>query len=1050
MIGALADWCGRNRVPVFFLAILGAIWGVASLRETSLDAIPDLSDTQVIVTAEWPGRSPALIEDQVTYPISSRFVSAPGVKAVRGESMFGKAFVTVLFKDGTDLYWARSRVVEQLASVRGMLPEGVDPQIGPDASGVGWVFEYALVDRSGQHSLAELRTLQDWTLRFALASVPGVAEVAPVGGFVKSWQVTLDPAKLISYGLGVADVADAVRRSNGEAGGRTLEVSGADYFIRGRGYLHSPADLEQAVIRGKAATVVTVGQIGHIDLVPDVRTGVADFNGEGETVGGIVVMRNGADAPATIAGVKKKLAALKPSLPAGVEIVTVYDRSVLIGKAVATLRDKIIEEAVIVSLVCLLFLGHLRSALVAILMLPLAILLAFIPFHAVGLSANIMSLGGIAIAIGAMVDAAIVMVEGAHREIARRGIDAKGGEESQAERTEAVLYAARKLGRPLFFSLFVVAVSFIPVFVLQEETGRLFRPLASTKTFAMFFAALLSVTLVPALMILFIRGKIPVEGHNPLNRFLEHLYRPVVDLVLRFPKGTLLIAFAVGLVTLFPLSRLGSEFMPPLNEGDILYMPTAPPGLSVAEAATQLQRQDRILKGFPEVETVFGKAGQADTATDPAPLSMFETTIRLRPSSEWRPGMTRERLLAEMDAATKTPGMANLFWMPVQTRTQMLATGFRSALGIKVYGPDTEGIDRTAHAIELALADLPGTRSVFAERLSGGRYLDVVPDREALVRYGLSVADVNMAVESAIGGAPVTTLLTGRERYPVTVRYDRPFRQDTEALGKVWVGGSGGNGGEGVPLSSVARIAFAAGPPEVRSEGGRLVGFVLVDTDADNIEAYVAKANARIAERVPLPAAQGYALEWAGSFESLRQAKQALAFVVPVTLLILCFLIWLNTGSFARTGIVLLAVPFSLVGAFWLLWLLGFKMSVAVWIGLIALAGIDAETGVVMLLYLDEAFEEHRAAGTLRTAADRVEAIREGAVRRLRPKVMTVCAILFGLLPILWTNGTGSEAMKRIAAPMVGGIVTSAALELLLYPVLYLLWQGKGERLPAR
>ncbi|SDU02305.1 Cu(I)/Ag(I) efflux system membrane protein CusA/SilA [Verrucomicrobium sp. GAS474] len=1036
MIGSIADWCGRNRVPVFFLCLLGAVWGVASLHETSLDALPDLSDTQVIVTAEWPGRSPALVEDQVTYPISSRFVSAPGVKAVRGQSMFGKAFVTVLFKEGTDLYWARSRVVEQLASVRGMLPEGIDPQIGPDASGVGWIYQYALVDRSGRHSLAELRTLQDWTLRYALASVPGVAEVAPVGGFVKTWQVTLDPAKLSAYGIGVAEVADAVRRSNGEAGGRTLEVSGAAYFVRGRGYLREAADLDKAVIRGKGASAVVVGQVGRVEVVPDLRNGIAEFDGEGETVGGIVVMRNGADAPATIDGVKRKLAALKPSLPEGVEVVAVYDRSVLIGKAVATLRDKIVEEALIVSLVCLLFLGHLRSALVAILMLPLAVLLAFIPFHAAGLSANIMSLGGIAIAIGAMVDAAIVMVEGAHREIARRG-----GAESVAERTEAVLYAARKLGRPLFFSLFVVAVSFIPVFALQDETGRLFRPLASTKTFAMFFAALLSVTLVPALMVLFIRGKIAPEGRNPLNRFLEGLYRPAVDLVLRFPRRTLALALLLGLATLFPLLRLGSEFMPPLNEGDILYMPTAPPGLSSAEAARQLGRQDAILKGFPEVESVFGKAGQAETATDPAPLSMFETTIRLKPESAWRPGMTREKLLAEMDGATRTPGMANLFWMPVQTRTQMLATGFRSALGLKVYGPDTESIDRAAREIERALSDLPGTRSVFAERLSGGRYLDIVPDRDALVRYGVTVAEVNAAVESAIGGAPVTTLVAGRERYPVAVRYDRPFRQDVEALGEVRVG----DAGQGIPLSSVARIAFAAGPPEVRSEGGRLVGFVLVDLDASvaDIGAYVADANRRIAERVPLPAAQGYAVEWAGTFESLRNAQHALAFVIPVTLLILGFLIWLNTGSMARTALVLLAVPFSLIGAFWLLWLLGFKMSVAVWIGLIALAGIDAETGVVMLLYLDEAFDERRAAGTLRTRADTLEAIREGAVRRLRPKAMTVCAILFGLLPILWTEGTGSEAMKRIAAPMVGGIVTSALLELLLYPVLYLLWRGR-------
>ena len=1042
MIEKITDWSGKNRFLVCILIFLGAVWGVTALRQTALDAIPDLSDVQVIIYTDWEGRSPSLVEDQITYPISSKFISAPRVKFVRGESMFGKSFVYVIFEDGTDIYWARSRVIEYLNSVRGSLPEGVNPMIGPDATGVGWVYEYALVDETGQNNLAQLRSFQDWTLRYALASVKGVSEVATVGGFVKQYQVTLDPNKLLSYHVTLNDVTDAVRKSNQDVGGKTLEISTTEYYIRGRGYLKSTRDIEKIAVKTDAGgTPILVSELGTVTLGPDLRYGAAELDGKGETVGGVIVMRYGENALRVIDGVKQKLKQLAPSFPSGVKVVPVYDRSKLIHRSVDTLREKLIEESLIVSLVCIVFLWHFRSALVAIIMLPLAILLSFIPFQHLHLTANIMSLGGIAIAIGAMVDAAIIMIENAHKFLERAREENHGKELSNGQRVEAILAAARLVGRPLFFSLLVITVSFVPVFSLEEQAGRLFKPLAYTKTFAMFFAALLSITLVPVLMVWFIRGRITPESKNPVNRFLIWIYRPLVDWVLRFPKTTIALSVLALALTVIPVVKLGSEFMPPLNEGDLLYMPTAIPGIAIDEAVKVLQGQDRILKSFPEVETVFGKAGQAETSTDPAPLSMFETTVQLKPKEEWPKGMTWDKLVEEINQKTKTPGMANVFWMPIQTRTQMLTTGFRSNLGIKVFGKDLGEINRIGTDIERALSDLPQTRSAFAERTTGGRYLDITPDRDAIARYGLKIDDVNTVVESAIGGATISQTVEGRERYPISVRFARDFRDSAEAIRQIPVPTPSG---AQIPLSTVASVSFASGPPEVRSENGQLVGFVFIDTTASDIDGYVKTAEQRIAERVTFP--PGYYIEWAGSFQSLQQAKQTLLFVVPMTLLIIFVLIYLNTRSAVQTSIVLLSVPFSLIGAFWLIYLLGYNLSVAVWVGLIALAGIDAETGVVMLLYLDQAYDERKAKGQMNSMADLFAAVKEGAVQRIRPKMMTVCAILFGLLPILWSTGTGADVMKRIAVPMVGGVLTSAILNLLLYPVIYVFWKGRGFR----
>ena len=1044
MIERLIEWSARNRFLVVIFTLFAVAGGMFALQRTPLDAIPDLSDVQVIVYTDWKGRSPDLVEDQITYPISTKFIAAPKVKFVRGESMFGKSFVYVIFEDGTDIYWARSRVVEYLNGVRGSLPEGVNPVIGPDATGVGWVFEYALVDDTGKHDLAELRSFQDWHLRYALESVKGVSEVASVGGFVKQYQIDLDPEKLAAYNVPLASVVEAVKRSNADVGGKIFEVASTEYFVRGRGYIKNVADIENIPLKVENGTPVYVKNVGAVHLGSDLRRGVAELDGKGETVGGIVVMRYGENALTVIDGIKQKLAEIQSSLPAGVRVVPTYDRSGLIKRSIDTLREKLIEESIVVALVCLVFLWHVRSALVAIITLPIAILLSFLPMLWLGLTSNIMSLGGIAVAIGAMVDAAIIMVENAHKslELFREN---HGREPDNAERVTAIIGAAKTVGRPLFFSLLVITVSFVPVFSLTAQEGRLFKPLAYTKTFSMFFAALLGVTLVPVLMTLLIRGKITPEARNPVNRFLIWIYQPLVNFVLHFRWLTLAVAVVLLAATVIPFRRLGSEFMPPLNEGTLLYMPTAVPGMAVGEATRILQIQDRQLRQIPEVERVFGKAGQSETSTDPAPLSMFETVVSLKPPDQWRPGMDWDKIVAEMNANIKTPGMANIFWMPIQTRTEMLTTGFRSVLGIKVFGPDLAGIQAVAVQIEKALTDFPNTRSVFAERTTGGYFLDFTVNREAAARYGLGVGDVNDVIESAIGGKTITTTVEGRERYPVSVRYARDFRQDLDGIKRVLVATPTG---AQVPISLLADIQYKTGPPSIRDENGQLVGFVFIDLTTSDIEGYVRAASEKIRQSVQFPT--GYYTQWAGQFEYLKAAEARLKVVIPFTLLIIFVLLYLNTQSVVKTAIVLLAVPFSLIGAFWLLYLIGYNMSVAVWVGLIALAGLDAETGVVMLLYLDHAWEEHCARGRMNSLDDLYAAVKEGAVQRIRPKMMTVCAILFGLLPILWSPATqsGSDVMKRIATPMIGGIVTSAVLELLLYPVIYVLW--KRSALPAK
>lgn len=1066
LIERIIEASARNAFLVLILTAFGIAGAIWALTRTPLDAIPDLSDVQVIVYTEWGGRSPDLVEDQITYPISTRFIAAPKVKFVRGESMFGKSFVYVIFQDGTDIYWARSRVIEYLNSVRGTLPEGVNPVIGPDATGVGWVYEYALVDKSGKHNLAELRSLQDWHLRYALESVKGVAEVAPVGGFVKQYQVDIDPNKLLAYGIPLNQVVDKIRASNGDVGGKIFEVGSTEYYVRGRGYIKSIEDIENVPLKSENGTPVYVKNVGTVHLGPDMRRGIAELNGEGEVVGGIIVMRYGENALRVIDGVKKKLEEIKSSLPEGVEVVATYDRSQLIKRSISTLREKLIEESIVVALVCLVFLWHIRSALVAIITLPIAILLSFLPMFQMQLTSNIMSLGGIAIAIGAMVDSAIIMVENAHKFLEHFRAE-RGREPSNRERIEVIIFAAKSVGRPLFFALLVITVSFIPVFSLEAQEGRLFKPLAFTKTFSMFFASLLGVTLVPVLMLLFIRGKITPEIKNPVNRFLIWAYQPFVHFVLRFRWFTLILALIVVGITIYPFKKLGKEFMPPLNEGDILFMPTAVPGIAIGEATRILQIQDGLLRQFPEVESVFGKAGESETSTDPAPLSMFETVVKLKPAEQWRPGMTWEKLLAEMNEKIKTPGMANIFWMPIQTRTEMLTTGFRTKLGIKVFGPDLATIQELGVKIENALGDFPNTRSAFAERTTGGYFLDFTVKREAAARYGLTVGDVNDIIETAIGGKTIATTVEGRERYPISVRYARDFREDLDALKRVLVPvpmNEAGNRSAGVtamsagsssqiprltdtpaqiPISMLADISYKTGPPSIRNENGQLVGFVFVDVTTDDIDGYVRAASRQISEKVQFP--PGYYIQWAGQFEYQQRAFKRFLLLFPFTLIIIFILIFLNTRSLIKTSIVLLAVPFSLVGAFWLLYLLGYNLSTAVWVGVIALAGLDAETGVVMLLYLDHAWEKFRAAGRMNSMDDLRAAVIEGAVQRIRPKIMTICAILFGLLPIMWspTNQSGADVMKRIASPMIGGVITSGILELLLYPVIYVLWRKR-------
>jgi Cu(I)/Ag(I) efflux system membrane protein CusA/SilA len=1039
MIEKLIAWCARNRALTLALVLIAAGFGIRAARNTPLDAIPDLSDTQVIVSAHWPGRSPDLVEDQITYPIVTALRAAPGVQYVRGLSMIGDSFVYVVFKDGVDLYWARSRVLEYLAGLQGKLPDGVAPKLGPDATGVGWVFEYALVDTTGKHDLSQLRSFQDWYLRYWLQSVDGVAEVASVGGFVKQYQVDLDPNRLEAYNISIGDVASAIRRSNNEVGGSVVEVAEHEFFVRGRGYVKSVADLQTVPVKiDKDGVPVTLGQLGDIHLGPEQRRGIAELNGEGEVVGGVVVMRLRQNALRVIDGVKKRLAEVKGAFPPGVKLVVTYDRSELIHRAVHTLWHELIEEMLIVSGVIIFFLFHFRSALIPILSLPIAVLLAFLPMDAQGLSANIMSLGGIAIAIGAMVDASIIMVENVHK---RLEAWEKGGR--AGPRGDVIVHALQEVGRPVFFALVVITVSFLPIFTLTATEGRLFKPLAFTKTYSMAFAAILAVTLTPALAAWFIRGRIRSERDHPVSRRMIDGYAPVVRFAVRRRRWVMLGAVLLMASTIPIFLRLGNEFMPPLNEGTILYMPTAPPGISSTEAASVLQQMDRKLRTVPEVSTVFGKMGRADTPTDPAPLSMVETVVSLKPESQWRKGMTWERLIADLDARMRFPGMPNIWWMPIQTRNEMLATGVRSAVGVKVYGPDLKTIETIGVQIEKALQEVPGTRSAYADRVTGGYFLDFDIDRREAARYGLTVGQIQDVIEMAIGGMPVSETVEGRERYTILLRYARQFREDPDVLGRVLVPTPMGMP---VPLAQVAKIVYRTGPPMIQEEDGQLLGLVSADVAGRPLASYVADAKRVVAREVKLP--PGYRIDWAGQFKYLQRAQGRLLLVVPLTLLLVFGLLYFNMRSVSEAVVVMLAVPFSLVGAVWILYLLGYHLSVAVWVGIIALAGLDAETGVVMLLYLKLAHHDREAHGLMRDREDLTEAIVEGAAHRIRPKMMTVCAILFGLLPIMWGHGSGADVMKRLAAPMVGGVITSFVLQLTVYPAIYAWW--KGRRLPAR
>ena len=1034
MIDRLVEASARNPVLVVLCVLLLTVWGGWAVFDVPLDAIPDLSDVQVIVYTEWQGRSPTLIEDQITYPVVTALLAGPKVKRVRGVSEYGVSYVYVIFEDRTDLYWARSRVLEYLQKLTGKLPIGVTPTLGPDATGVGWVYQYALVDESGTHDLAQLRSLQDWYLRYQLASVPGVAEVSSIGGFVKQYQIEVDPNVLAAYRLPITTVIEAVRNSNAEVSGRVLEMAGTEYVIRGRGYLRSVDEIELIPVGTDGrGTPILVRDIGHVQLGPDQRRGIAELDGKGQTVGGIVIMRAGENALTVIERIKSRLKEITPALPEGVHIVPTYDRSDLIHRAIAVLREKLVEESVIVSLIALVFLFHVRSALVAILILPVAVLLAFIPMAYLNITSNIMSLGGIAIAIGAMVDAAIVMVENAHKRLEQS---------PSGNRAEIIIAAAKEVGRPLFFSLLVIAVSFLPIFALEAQEGRLFTPLAYTKTFSMLFATALSVTLAPVLMVLLIRGHIRAEAKNPLNRWLIALYRPILSGALRVRWLTVGVAVAAVALTAPVFSRLGAEFMPPLNEGTILYMPTTVPGLSIPEATKVLQVQDQLLTTFPEVERVFGKMGKAPTATDPAFVGMAEITVTLKPEAQWRPGMTWDRLLDEMDAKLRIPGFPNIWWMPIQTRTEMITTGVRSPVGIKVLGPDLKTIERIGLEIEQALATVPGTKSAFAERLNEGYYLDLIVNRREAARYGLTVGDVQTVITSAIGGETVTTTVEGRERYPVNVRYKRELRDDPDRLKRVLIPTPTG---AQIPLGQIAEMVITQGPPSIADEAGSLAGLVSVSVSGRDLRGYVEDAQRAVRELVTLPS--GYRLIWTGQYEHLVRAEERLKLVVPVTLAVILLLLYLNFRSLAKSLIVLLSVPFAVIGAIWYLYYLDYNLSVAVWVGIIALAGVAAETGVVMLVYLDEAYERRVCEGRMITAQDLRDAIMEGAVQRVRPKMMTVAAIMGGLLPIMWTTGTGADVMKRIAAPMIGGMVSSTVLTLLVIPVLYALWRVRS--LPA-
>ncbi|MFJ1310861.1 efflux RND transporter permease subunit [Agrobacterium pusense] len=1036
MIANVISWSARNLVLIVVGAVLAVAAGVYSIRTLPMDAIPDLSDVQVIVYTDYPGQAPQVVEDQVTYPLTTSMLTVPRSKVVRGFSFFGVSFVYVIFEDGTDPYWARSRVLEYLNAAASRLPDSVTPSLGPDATGVGWVYQYALIAK--ELSLAELRSLQDWVVRFGLAKAEGVSEVASVGGFVKQYSVVVDPIRIRAQGITLKQVTDAIRGSNRDVGGRTVELSEFEFMVRGKGYLQGSSDIENIVLATEMGAPLRLKDVARVEVVPDERRGIAELNGEGEVASGVVLQRFGSNALSVIEGVKDNLATIAKSLPAGTEVVPVYDRSQLIEAAIETLKDTLIEESIVVALVTIAFLLHVRSALVAIIMLPVGILLAFVAMRSLGIGANIMSLGGIAIAIGAMIDAAIVMIENAHKHLERA--------HPEKSRTEVLIEAASEVGPALFFSLLIITVSFLPIFTLESQEGRLFGPLAFTKTFAMAAAALLSITLVPALMVIFVRGKIVAEHRNPLNRFLIWVYRPVIKGVLKAKSITILLAIVVLAITIWPARQIGSEFMPTLNEGTLMYMPTTLPGLSVTKAAELMQTQDRIIKSFPEVETVFGKAGRVLTATDPAPTEMFETIITLKPKSEWRSGITIDSLKQEMDAALQFPGVSNAWTMPIRARIDMLSTGIRTPVGVKVFGTDLKEMERIARDIETVLKAVPGTSSAYAERVIGGYYLDIIPDRIRLGRYGLTIEDVQDVIATALGAEVVTSTVEGRERYGVAVRYPRAFRSDPQAIARdVQVATPSGGS---VPLGQVAEIRLSRGATSIRTENGQLAVYIFVDIAGRDLGGYVSDARDAVEKSLEMPL--GYSIAWSGQFEYLERAKARLSIVVPVTLALIFLLLYLNFKALTETLIVMLSLPFALVGGIWLMWWLDFNASVAVAVGFIALAGVAAETGVIMLIYLDYALQEKREA-CLReqrrlTKNDLQDAIMVGAVERVRPKMMTVVAIMAGLIPILWSTGTGSEIMQRIAVPMIGGMVSSTLLTLVVIPAVYAL--VKGWRLP--
>ena len=1032
MLAKIIDWSGRNRFLVLLATLFILAAGVFAVLRTPIDALPDLSDVQVIVYTEYPGQAPQVVEDQVTYPLTTAMLSVPKSKVVRGFSFFGASFVYIIFEDGTDIYWARSRVLEYLNFAAGRMPKGITPQIGPDATGVGWVYQYALLAKD--KTLAELRTIQDWYVRYQLAKAHGVAEVASIGGFVQTYQVTVDPVKLRAYGIPLMKIAQVIRDSNRDVGGRVVEMAETEYMVRGKGYLRGKDDIERLVVKADKGTPVLIRDIARVELAPDERRGLTELNGEGEVVAGIAMARYGQNALEVIHNLKGKIAEIGPGLPEGVMVQTVYDRSELIHRAIETLKRTLIEESIIVALVCVVFLLHVRSALVAILMLPVGVLMAFIAMRLLGMNSNLMSLGGIAIAIGAMIDAAIVMIENAHKHLERLP---EG--HSTAERFEAMLTACKEVGPALFFSLLIITVSFLPVFTLEGQEGRLFSPLAYTKTFSMAGAAILSVTLVPVLMLLFIRGRIMPEAKNPVNRVLIWLYRPIIAAVMRWKKLTIALAVIVLAVSVYPASRLGSEFMPTLNEGTLLYMPASLPGMSITKAAELMQTQDKIIKSFPEVESVFGKAGRANTATDPAPTEMFETVINLKPQAEWRPGMTTDTLIAELDKALQFPGVANAWTMPIKARTDMLSTGIRTPIGIKVFGKDLDEMEKLAKEIETVVKAVPGTTSAFAERITGGFYLNIEPDREQLARYGLSVGELQDVIGSALGGEMVTTTVEGRERFGVTVRYPRELRSDPQQIAREVLVPT--MGGTMVPLGQLAKVKVEKGTPGIRTENALLSAYIFVDIRDRDIGGYVADAKKAVAEQIKFP--PGYYVTWSGQFEFMERAIEKMKVVIPITLLTIFLLLYLNFRRITETLIVMLSVPFALVGGVWLMWLLGYNLSVAVAVGFIALAGVAAETGVVMLIYLDHAWEAVKAtcreSGRSPNVSDLYAAVMEGAVERVRPKMMTVVAIMAGLLPIMWGTGTGSEVMSRIAAPMVGGMISSTVLTLAVIPAIYTL-----------